>query len=105
MTVTTVPVTLLSRVRASSAVPWNANGEPGIDLETPLNPTSSASRALIPGNTHKEPVAYSRIVSRSASRIPSNYAGIARLGWRFGRMPSGRLVRSGRGRISTRLVG
>ncbi len=29
ITVTTVPVTMLNRLRASSAVPWNANGDPG----------------------------------------------------------------------------
>src|SRR5450755_3321860 len=66
--VMTVLVMLLSRVRASSAVPWNAsgaNGEPGLTLmwETAY-PTSNAAMALTPGSTHRDPVAYSRTASR-----------------------------------------
>ena len=75
MTVTTVPVTLLSRVRASSAVPWNASGasgEPGLtSMWDTANPTSSATRALTPGSTHSEPVAYSRIASRLIIGAPT----------------------------------
>ena len=68
MTVMTELVMLLSRVRASSAVPWNAsgaNGEPGLtSIWDTANPTSSATRAAAPGNTHKDPVAYSRTAAR-----------------------------------------
>ena len=53
MTVMTEVVMLLSRVRASSAVPWNAsgaNGEPGLtSIWETANPASSATRALAPG--------------------------------------------------------
>jgi hypothetical protein len=60
--VTTVLVMLLSSVRASSAVPENANGEPGLILMSEINqPMKSARTALMPGSTHSEPVAYSPV--------------------------------------------
>jgi hypothetical protein len=56
ITVTTVPVTLVSRERASSAVPWNANGDSGPTwMWDRTNPTANASTALAPGNTHRDP--------------------------------------------------
>src|SRR4051795_1788711 len=65
ITVTTVLVTLLSKVRASSAVPRNASGDPGpTGIRDRTNPAATASTALIPGNTHSDPVTYSRSASR-----------------------------------------
>src|SRR4051812_49284362 len=75
ITVTTVPVTLLSRLRASSAVPWNASGDAGsIRMRDRMNPITNASPALKPGNTHMDPVTYSRIVSRFLISDTSNNA-------------------------------
>jgi hypothetical protein len=101
ITVTTVPVTLLSSVRASSAVPWNANGEPGpIRMRDRMNPTTNASTALRPGSTHRDPLAYSRIALSIPHLGPSNQAYAVRSqagrtiplppGWRTGwsRFPS-----------------
>src|SRR3954469_124221 len=80
ITVTTVPVTLLSRLRASSAVPWNASGDAGsIRMRDRMNPITNASPALKPGNTHMDPVTYSRIVSRFLISDTSNNACTHRL--------------------------
>src|SRR3954469_21081000 len=82
ITVTTVLVTLLSKVRASSAVPRNASGDPGpTGIRDRTNPAATASTALIPGNTHSDPVTYSRSVSRllisPAPTAPTGYTSSA----------------------------
>src|SRR6478736_419537 len=68
MTVTTVPAMIVNNARASSAVPWNANGangEPGpTSMLDTTNPASRAATALTPGHTHREPCTYSRSAPR-----------------------------------------
>ncbi len=39
-----------------------------------MKPTTNASAALTPGNTHSDPVAYSRNASRLLISVPSNSA-------------------------------
>src|SRR6195952_5981247 len=68
---------LLSRVRASSAVPWNANGEPGATLIWDTNhPMINARTALILGSTHNDAVAYSRTASRRIITCSSHWVGV-----------------------------
>src|SRR5580765_5892477 len=68
MTVTTVPAMIVNNARASSAVPWNANGDNGDPGATSIpditNPTTSATTALTPGQTHSDPFTYSRTAPR-----------------------------------------
>src|SRR6478672_4244349 len=68
ITVTTVPAMMVNNARASSAVPWNANGangEPGAtSIPDNTKPTSSATTALTPGHTHRDPFTYSRTAPR-----------------------------------------
>ena len=72
MTVTTVLVTVISRVRASSAVPWKAirsSSEPGAARTCDMaNPTIRASRAARLGSTQSAPLAYSRTASQARAR-------------------------------------
>src|SRR6478752_10366497 len=76
ITVTTVPAMIVNNARASSAVPWNANGangEPGAtSISDTVNPTSRAATALIPGHTHREPFTYSRTAPRLTIRTSLN---------------------------------
>jgi hypothetical protein len=65
MTVTIVLVMPMSRLRASSAVPWKASGEPGPRLTCDSSTPSSKATTTDPvGSSHSEP----RLYSRSASR-------------------------------------
>ena len=69
------------------------------------NPTTNASTALKPGNTHNDPVTYSLIVSRFLMSDPLEQRPCrpARPAFRAPARAAG-WFRSGRGRISPRLV-
>ena len=72
ITVITVPVTSISRLRASSAVPWKAireRDEPGCTLICDsADPATSASTAATLGITQSAPFAYSRRPSHRRAR-------------------------------------
>jgi hypothetical protein len=65
MTVTIVPETPINMFRASSAVPWNASGEPGpMSMSDNTEPATSAASTENVGSTHSEPRRYSESASR-----------------------------------------
>ena len=65
MTVTIVPAMPISRLRASSGVPWNASGECTPTLTTDnSDPAARAAATDSVGSTHSDPRTYSDNVSR-----------------------------------------
>ena len=80
MTVTIVPAMAISRLRASSGVPWNASGEctPTVTCDSSA-PAARAATTANAGITHSDPRAYSvnvsrRIMPSSSSPVPAQMA-------------------------------
>jgi hypothetical protein len=76
MTVTMVPAIPISRLRASSGVPWNASGEcTPMFTDDSSAPAASAATTDSVGSTHSEARTYSDSASRRIMPISLPAAG------------------------------